>query len=987
LLPDYPKVTPGQAFTPTDQTNFKVATAARQQFARDIFDLLRAVTGASDDTYLNSIPPANLVTSVEFRAVRWLAQLAVNLVDYIDRDDYITPFNWFTQQAGNTKHWVYGTEMPRVLLNEAYVQYESDAVTHQLIGGVKVWVELYNPLRNDDPNNPMDTTGTVHLDWVNNVPPPGTDSIYRLMICRPDPNPPDPKNPFNHYLRKPENTRGTPRIDDPTHPDPLLMNTDNVYPQFGGGAAAIVTRFSPPTNPPPMFDQTIIKPAAPYGSLSAGAPNAAGPFNTGYYMIGPSSSPNNVNKKASSEALAMQYQPDHTAKGDFQNEKPTIVLQRLACPALAVNWDPNDPLYNPYVTTDYMLNVFNDNDVRTLGNQAGQSEARKQPYAAEPGQRPPTFYAKNTADFTMNPPGDGQPADWLIHLDRPPRNQMELLNVSGYKPHELTQQFMSKDAMGNPKTFGHRAPWYDEGATPNSSRLYRALEFLSTRSPALGLAAPLPLPAGSQYPQPWVNYTTLAADIKQPNTVPSTITITLDAIRGVNPSGVPWNIQDNMVVILDPGVAPDPNNSDNPSQENVKVNPGSISGNSFQATVYKRHDKGAAVLVTSLGDRIPGKFNINTVWNPEIVDAFCDAQPSNAFPAGSILNPGTPEDTTTLFGKLVALRTPNLLNKANPGGPALQETDSPFRSLTTGLSPAPPNPDPQYPMGVSLDNTVVRGVPANPMPGPGTPYYAGQRWFAPPVDAMKQDPNAVNPFFKEEVLAKVANHLTTRSNVFAVWVTVGFFEVTSPPGVNPPQLGAEIGRAENRHVRHRMFAVVDRTNLLLQQTAQFKDVAGNPVPSPVGGLAPAIASSPLPVSLRQAVNPDANPQTVELNGTTSGTTVVTTVPYQRPVPPLTWHMDWKIEVRTRIINPPNATPVRGTVLLFDAGTPNEEAVVVTNVLAGGGPGRFKIEGIFNKPHSTNTPVSALFQPGNPGPRARFDYRTNTALVPYVSIIK
>ena len=79
-------------------------------------------------------------------ASRWLAQLAVNIVDFIDTDDYITPFNWFG--SGATAEYVYGTELPRVLINEAYAQYtppppnmSSNPTT------VNVWVELMNPFR------------------------------------------------------------------------------------------------------------------------------------------------------------------------------------------------------------------------------------------------------------------------------------------------------------------------------------------------------------------------------------------------------------------------------------------------------------------------------------------------------------------------------------------------------------------------------------------------------------------------------------------------------------------------------------------------------------------------------------------------------------------------------------------------------------------------------------------------------------------------
>jgi hypothetical protein len=65
---------------------------------------------------------------------------------------------------------------------------------------------------------------------------------------------------------------------------------------------------------------------------------------------------------------------------------------------------------------------------------------------------------------------------------------------------------------------------------------------------------------------------------------------------------------------------------------------------------------------------------------------------------------------------------------------------------------------------------------------------------------------------RNEVMAKVANNTTTRSHVFAAWVTVGFFRVE--PGTESlkvPLLGSEIGAENGKPVRHRAFFIIDRS--------------------------------------------------------------------------------------------------------------------------------------------------------------------------------
>lgn len=77
-----------------------------------------------------------------------------------------------------------------------------------------------------------------------------------------------------------------------------------------------------------------------------------------------------------------------------------------------------------------------------------------------------------------------------------------------------------------------------------------------------------------------------------------------------------------------------------------------------------------------------------------------------------------------------------------------------------------------------------------------------------------------HPYFRTEILQKVMNLSTVRTHQYAVWVTVGFFEVTKPGNAqlafsNPlaaaDQLGPELGVTTGRNIRYRSFFLIDRT--------------------------------------------------------------------------------------------------------------------------------------------------------------------------------
>jgi hypothetical protein len=764
-LPAYPK--PNTDGVIDDLVQFEVAERARQYMAAEIFEVLWRVTGTGDPSAIG-VPPLSASDPLypRWNALRALAQLAVNIVDFIDSDDYSTPFMWHP-----SGQWVYGTELPRLVLNEAYVQYVNDpndpAFKRGSLGppeatvyNINVWVELLNPLlaSNTPLANPVGSNeGQVEL--VN-----GNYSAYEIVLCQ-----------QASQLRQLDNVTGEqPNLKTPAKQDAIVRFTER--------------RIIPPVSK-----------------------NYKGP---GFFVVGPQYSFGEGEDPllpADLRSPAMTAQIRATAVVPI-----SILLRRLACPQLPpndpkqANYNPSLPV-NPYLTIDYMedvpandvLKFYNtgprEGDLPALSDRA--SYGRKQPYAGHksmlvrqaperaPGVKHSFGRHNGIEEDNPNPQAPGQtlklPFDWLVHLDRQLVSPMELLHVSAFKPHELTQEFMNPAGR-----FHHRAPWFDEDlpapntANAQSHRLYRALEFLGTHNQTVGMAAvsvkssPPPFLPPSLPPQP-------IGGLRTYFTAPR---------FGTTPAGGTWEIVAGSSVILD---------KDKPNEEVVRINliQSKIPPDKavFEADCLRQHDPSFTITPLTISERVPGKINLNTIWDPEILMALCDPQVSNAFSETQIAH---------VFKQLLDQRSKH-------GRPS--PDDKPFRSLATGFYPQ--KDELQFP-GSNLDTTLLQARAGD---------SARHRLLEVPVSQP-------HPALQYQLLNKIFNNVTVRSNVFAVWITVGFFEVTDASS-RPAKLGAELARAENRQIRHRMFAIVDRS--LLQQNpgpqAHF-DPRATPSPGSSSGM-------------------------------------------------------------------------------------------------------------------------------------------------------
>jgi hypothetical protein len=173
--------------------------------------------------------------------------------------------------------------------------------------------------------------------------------------------------------------------------------------------------------------------------------------------------------------------------------------------------------------------------------------------------------------------------------------------------------------------------------------------------------------------------------------------------------------------------------------------------------------------------REPGRVNLNTIACPAVYagifhDDHADAGHIAPTPTEEGIHPGPLWNTTD--DAFVRSRR----GASGSSGDILALDDSlptffanPFRSANAGdLVPLP------HMVRAGVECTLARSTSATASGIDNTPLFAATT--PEPYRDMTR-----NPFFRYEPMVRLNNLTTTRSNVFAVWITVGFFEVEEAP--------------------------------------------------------------------------------------------------------------------------------------------------------------------------------------------------------------
>jgi hypothetical protein len=983
-LTDYRTVT-NMPLGPDNVGNFKRATQDRQDLARDIYNRLRAVTtgvfpsppnppiALPQPPYEVPAPVTAAVGSPEYNALRWLAQLSVNIVDAIDNDEISTPFNWNPAQSASVKNgWVYGVERPRLELNELYTRIENTAGDQgQPVAGsnnktatnnqytMRCWLELHNPL----------TPGSAGEQNADPMGDDGTHGGYRALLAeqvRQNPNNPMPTIPQTAYrvLIYKVPIGGAPGQGKWRQINTMGMNSpDNVLgvpnPALTPGSGFLkVVDFS---------DAAKVK-SAPNGKTVQ--PNIAAQLQgKSFFVLGPSDdAPQGSNDAVLPDGSGFKADLTHTElnlpltdPNDVTIDPndgsvkpvwaPMFVLQRLANPFIQyagqanVNApdQPNLP-DSAYVTIDYLTPDLTGVSVY---DHAEFTNGKRGPDG--PGMRPDlnTTYSW----------GRRQPYDSLI--DFQDQNHYRQ-GAGGAAQGKIGGQTFGKHnakngnwpaaaapGQGNPPG----TPFESPGSQTNDTL---QVPFLPLNHPDRILVSPVELmQIAATKPQELTHSFYLVSDPANPGFRRTAFTANwFDAPDSGLPAG------SNKSTFL------------------------------FRAFDYLR--AGWFIEGIPTGGRAPGKVNLNTIFNNL-------ASPGQT--AGQFNAVADPSDANRFTQPAVDAAWSTFVGSAGITG--IHQTPGMFSKQDRPLS------------GTAIGISKI-GLPAGQNSQDQTFTRMGALWQRQQNDEDFRDGNA-GSMQKYELMSKTFNQFTTRSNTFAVYMMVGYFEVRNPgpwTETNRPVLGKELGTDDGTVVRNKYFAVVDRTNLTIEPQS-----AGQ---SPKQGQPPVYFTYEPFVQLPDATNGFAvmpDPDLVPV-GQPAMTQVAVRIPAesqdfgpQPPYPPNKTVKLWGYYDGTlwTMVDDPARTPNIVSYAMLDIGPKAElvrialpqnslETVTGTgNIILQAWDGTNNVAKPFSFRHSRGCalrlinpdPTQPIATPGNPGPQPGFNYKSQryAGVVRYVEQLK
>ncbi len=220
--------------------------------------------------------------------------------------------------------------------------------------------------------------------------------------------------------------------------------------------------------------------------------------------------------------------------------------------------------------------------------------------------------------------------------------------------------------------------------------------------------------------------------------------------------------------------------------------------------------------------RVPGRMNLNTFRFADNFAALLDDSRNLNFridgtnPAGTVIHQVDPEagELYDQFEGTARNWWDQLLRSRDRVDPYFSSTVSvpvpglpgsnPFRSLA----------EPGYTTSggikhASVENTVLRSLPAD------TSVVGSKRRLLEIGTATEHSNGTVDPFVRNRLLAKIAGNTTTRSNSFAIFVSVKYFQAVEDKTTNPAVPAIRIGGPFNGipEPEHRGFFIVDRSKL------------------------------------------------------------------------------------------------------------------------------------------------------------------------------